>query len=70
MNTASVRRSPPRWLEPATLAVSFVVVCAVHAPLIGYKAFANVDEAYAGAIGERLLEGFKLYDGAVSQRGR
>jgi Dolichyl-phosphate-mannose-protein mannosyltransferase len=69
MNTASARRSPPRWLEPATLAVSFVVVCAVHAPLIGYKAFANVDEAYAGAIGERLLEGFKLYDGAVSQRG-
>jgi hypothetical protein len=46
-----------------------IAICAVHAPLIGYGAFANVDEAYAGAIGERLLEGFKLYDGAVSQRG-
>jgi hypothetical protein len=64
-----VRRSSPRWLERLTLVISFVVVCATHGPLIGYKAFANVDEAYAGAIGERLLEGFKLYDGAVSQRG-
>jgi hypothetical protein len=56
-------------LERAVLAVSFVTICAVHAPLIGYKTFANVDEAYASALGERLLEGFKLYDGAVSQRG-
>jgi hypothetical protein len=58
-----------RRLERATLVVAFVVVCAVHAPLIGYKSFANVDEAYAAAIGERLLEGFKLYQGAISQRG-
>jgi hypothetical protein len=64
-----VRGSSSRWLERLTLVVSIVVVCAAHGPLIGYKAFANVDEAYAGAIAERLLEGFKLYDGAVSQRG-
>lgn len=41
----------------------------VHGPLIGYKTYANVDEAYAAALGERLLEGYKLYQGAVSQRG-
>ena len=65
----SERADPWRRVERATLAVSVVVICAVHAPLIGYKAFANVDEAYASAIGERLLDGFKLYEGAVSQRG-
>ncbi|MDB4993344.1 MAG: hypothetical protein JWM74_776 [Myxococcaceae bacterium] len=41
----------------------------VHGPLIGYKTFANVDEAYAGALAQRLLDGHKLYQGAVSQRG-
>jgi 4-amino-4-deoxy-L-arabinose transferase-like glycosyltransferase len=66
---AGVGRWTPRWLSPLTLIVGFVSLCAVHAPLIGYKAFANVDEAYASALAERLLEGFKLYDGAVSQRG-
>ena len=44
-------------------------IVSVHAPLLAYKTFANVDEAYAGALAERLLEGFKLYQGAVSQRG-
>jgi 4-amino-4-deoxy-L-arabinose transferase-like glycosyltransferase len=34
-----------------------------------YAKFANPDEAYAAAIGERLLEGYRLYEGAVSQRG-
>jgi 4-amino-4-deoxy-L-arabinose transferase-like glycosyltransferase len=65
----SKRADAWRSLEWATLGVGLVAICAVHAPLIGYKSFANVDEAYAGAIAERLLEGFKLYDGAVSQRG-
>ena len=65
----STRAEPWRRLEQAALVVGFVAICAVHGPLIGYKSFANVDEAYASAIGERLLEGFKLYDGAVSQRG-
>ena len=55
-----------RW---PTFAVAFVSLCAVHGPLIGYKTFANVDEAYAGAIAARLLDGHKLYVGAVSQRG-
>jgi 4-amino-4-deoxy-L-arabinose transferase-like glycosyltransferase len=55
-----------RW---PTLIVTFVAICAVHGPLIGYKVFANVDEAYAGAIAARLLDGHKLYVGAVSQRG-
>ncbi len=42
---------------------------AVHGPIVGYMKFANVDEAYAAALGERLLEGYTLYEGAVSQRG-
>jgi 4-amino-4-deoxy-L-arabinose transferase-like glycosyltransferase len=41
----------------------------IHGPLIGYKTYANVDEAYAAALAERLIEGYKLYQGAVSQRG-
>ncbi len=48
---------------------AFASLVAVHAPLIAYKAFANVDEAYAAALAERLLEGYKLYQGAISQRG-
>jgi 4-amino-4-deoxy-L-arabinose transferase-like glycosyltransferase len=51
------------------LCASVVSIAQVQAPLIGYKTFANVDEAYAGALAERLLEGHKLYQGAVSQRG-
>lgn len=58
-----------RRLTGISLAASVVSICAVHGPLIGYKAYANPDEAYAMALAERLLEGYKLYDGAVSQRG-
>lgn len=54
------------WL---TLAASTASIASVHGPLIGYKTYANVDEAYAMGIAERLLEGHKLYEGAVSQRG-
>ena|GEM_PF-514687 len=50
------------------VACVLAIVCA-HAMAIRYQKIANVDEAYAASIGERLLEGFKLYDGAVSQRG-
>jgi hypothetical protein len=69
MPSAGARRSLPGWLEWLAPVTAVVAVCAVHGPLIGYRTFANVDEAYAGALGERLLEGFKLYEGAVSQRG-
>lgn len=48
---------------------AFACVIAVQTPLIAYKTFANVDEAYAAALASRVLDGFKLYDGAVSQRG-
>lgn len=58
-----------RPLRVLVLLVGLVTICSVHGPLIGYKTFANVDEAYAAALGERLLEGYKLYEGAVSQRG-
>jgi hypothetical protein len=58
--------TPLAWV---VLAVSLAAVCAVHGPLIGYRTYANVDEAYAMGVAERLVEGFKLYDGAVSQRG-
>ncbi len=57
-----------RW----TLFVLFAAVASIaliHGPLIGYKTYANVDEGYAAALGERLLEGYKLYQGAISQRG-
>jgi 4-amino-4-deoxy-L-arabinose transferase-like glycosyltransferase len=66
------KASPDRQQRPWRLFViiaSVVSIGAVHGPLIGYKTFANVDEAYAAALAERLLEGHKLYDGAVSQRG-
>ncbi len=57
-----------RW---QTLALGFGVLAlvGVHAPILGYKKLVDVDEGYALSIAERLLEGFKLYDGAVSQRG-
>lgn len=48
---------------------AFACVLAVQTPLIAYKTFANVDEAYAAALASRVLDGFKLYEGAVSQRG-
>ena len=49
--------------------IGVVAIIAVHGPLIGYTTFANVDEAYAGALASRILDGHKLYEGAVSQRG-
>jgi 4-amino-4-deoxy-L-arabinose transferase-like glycosyltransferase len=51
------------------LCAGVVSIVQIQAPLIAYKTFANVDEAYAGALAERLLEGHKLYQGAISQRG-
>ena len=57
-----------RW-QVAVLAACAVALIASHAPLIGYKAYANVDEAYAAALAQRLNDGFRLYEGAVSQRG-
>lgn len=48
---------------------AFACVFAVQTPLLAYKTFANVDEAYAAALASRVLDGFKLYEGAVSQRG-
>ncbi|HSO40335.1 MAG TPA: glycosyltransferase family 39 protein [Labilithrix sp.] len=61
-------RAERAW-QRAVLTACVVALVAVHAPLIGYGAYANVDEAYASALAERLNEGFKLYEGAVSQRG-
>ncbi|MBL8605739.1 MAG: hypothetical protein JNL38_00400 [Myxococcales bacterium] len=65
----SLSASRHRWAMPAVLAVGAASIIAVHAPLIGYKTYANVDEAYAVALASRLNDGFKLYQGAVSQRG-
>lgn len=61
----------PRFtrLEIFSLVVAFVAIVLVHAPILGYKMYANVDEAYASALASRLLDGWKLYQGAVSQRG-
>ena len=58
-----------RYLRAALLFVSIAGLLCVHGPLIGYKTYANVDEAYASALASRLLDGYKLYEGAVSQRG-
>jgi Dolichyl-phosphate-mannose-protein mannosyltransferase len=66
---SSSPRSSHLTLARICLAGSAVVLIAVHSPLLAYKAFANVDEAYAAALASRLLDGYKLYDGAVSQRG-
>src|SRR5262249_39582987 len=70
MDPSMNRRSAhERLLSRFVLIAGAVAIIAVHAPLIGYKVFANVDEAYAAAIAQRLLDGYKLYSGAVSQRG-
>ena len=53
----------------ALVLAAFASVIAVQVPLIAYKTFANVDEAYAAALASRVLDGYKLYEGAVSQRG-
>jgi hypothetical protein len=47
-------------------AASLLWVIAAHAATIGYVKYANVDEAYAGALAERLIEGRRLYEGAIS----
>lgn len=51
------------------LVASSIFLIANHAPLIGYKYFANVDESYAVALAQRVLDGHPLYHGAISQRG-
>jgi hypothetical protein len=62
-------------LPPAGALTRWVVVLGVvalgltHGPILGYRAYANVDEAYASALASRLLDGHLLYQGAVSQRG-
>src|SRR6478609_3744913 len=66
---ATPKRDPQRRWRLFVLISGIVSIIAVQGPLIGYKTFANVDEAYAAALAERLLEGHKLYQGAVSQRG-
>lgn len=58
-----------RALFLASLAGSVVALVATHAMLVGYGTFANVDEAYAAALASRLLDGYRLYEGAISQRG-
>jgi 4-amino-4-deoxy-L-arabinose transferase-like glycosyltransferase len=62
-------RDPQKRWRLSVLLIGILSIGLVHGPLIGYKTFANVDEAYAGALAERLLDGHKLYQGAVSQRG-
>jgi hypothetical protein len=56
-------------LRTFALCVAFASVVASQAMLIGYKTYANVDEGYACALASRLLDGQKLYQGAISQRG-
>lgn len=54
------------WLAAGALVFTVAIV---HAPSLYFAKFANVDEAYAGSIAQRLLAGEELYQGAVSQRG-
>jgi 4-amino-4-deoxy-L-arabinose transferase-like glycosyltransferase len=68
MATKPRRDEHRRWTQ-FVLFAGFVSLVLIHGPLIGYKTYANVDEAYAAALAERLTEGYKLYQGAVSQRG-
>lgn len=61
-----------RWFDGFhrfVLVMSVGFITATHLPTLGYKNYANVDEAYASALAERLNEGYKLYEGAISQRG-
>jgi 4-amino-4-deoxy-L-arabinose transferase-like glycosyltransferase len=60
-------RSP--WPLRLAFGASVAAIAAVHGPILGYKTYANVDEAYACALASRLLDGHKLYQGAISQRG-
>lgn len=63
------RASVDRRFGAVVLAASSVFLVATHASLIGYEYFANVDESYATALAQRVLDGQKLYEGAISQRG-
>jgi hypothetical protein len=56
-------------LERVVLGLGVISIVLAHASLIAYRTYANVDEAYASALASRMLDGFGLYDGAVSQRG-
>ncbi len=58
-----------RLLRLVVLGGALASLVAAHATLIGYRTFANVDEAYAAALAGRILDGHKLYEGAISQRG-
>jgi hypothetical protein len=58
-----------RRFYPALVVIGVVMVVAACLPTIVFGRYANVDEAYASALGERLLEGYRLYQGAISQRG-
>ncbi len=66
--SARESRSDAR-LRVILLAAAVLALVGVHGAILGYKKLADVDEGYALSIAERLLEGFKLYHGAVSQRG-
>lgn len=63
------RAAHDRRFGAAVLVASGVFLIATHASLIGYKYFANVDESYAIALAQRVLDGHRLYHGAISQRG-
>lgn len=63
------RAAYDRRFGAAVLAASSVFLIATHASLIGYKHFANVDESYAIALAQRVLDGHALYHEAISQRG-
>lgn len=63
------RAAYDRRFGAAVLAASSVFLIATHASLIGYKHFANVDESYAIALAQRVLDGHPLYHEAISQRG-
>lgn len=67
--TTGLRKQMFRRWQWLVLFAFFGWIVAGHVISLGYMKYANVDEAYAASIGERLLEGYKLYDGAVSQRG-
>ena len=57
------------WRARLIYVASALAIIGQHAPLLGYKTYANVDEAYAMALASRLMDGHVLYVGAVSQRG-
>lgn len=63
------RRVPGLDRDRLVVVLGVLSVIAIHGPLLIHRKFANVDEAYAGAMAERLLSGHELYRGAISQRG-